>query len=32
MTSSVNESILVRRLRGEKTERVPVWFMRQAGR
>lgn len=32
MASGVSESILVRRLRGEKTERVPVWFMRQAGR
>jgi len=26
------ESILIRALRGERTERVPFWYMRQAGR
>ena len=28
----MNHSLLVKTLRGEKTERPPVWFMRQAGR
>ena len=28
----MNESIFVKTLKGEKTERPPVWFMRQAGR
>src|SRR5689334_11008527 len=28
----MSEKRLVRALRGEKTDRVPFWFMRQAGR
>ena len=30
--TSTTQSILIKRLRGEKTAQVPVWFMRQAGR
>ena len=26
------ESLLIKTLKGEKTERPPIWFMRQAGR
>lgn len=29
---SVSEPILIKALRGEKTERIPFWYMRQAGR
>ena len=28
----LKNDLLLRALRGEKTERVPVWMMRQAGR
>lgn len=28
----MSNSILIQNLRGEKTERIPFWFMRQAGR
>lgn len=28
----MNEPILIRAMRGEKTERTPIWLMRQAGR
>lgn len=31
-TGATADSLLVRALRGERGERVPVWFMRQAGR
>lgn len=31
-SNSGKSPLLVRALRGEKTERVPIWFMRQAGR
>jgi uroporphyrinogen decarboxylase len=30
--SSLQNDLILRTLRGEKTERVPVWMMRQAGR
>ena len=30
--SNIKNDLLLRTLRGEKTERVPVWMMRQAGR
>src|SRR5918994_6244380 len=30
--SNLKNDLLLRALRGEKTERVPVWMMRQAGR
>ena len=30
--STLKNDLLLRALRGEKTERVPVWMMRQAGR
>jgi uroporphyrinogen decarboxylase len=30
--SQLNNDLLLRTLRGEKTERTPVWMMRQAGR
>ena len=26
------ESLLIKTLKGEKTKRPPIWFMRQAGR
>ncbi|GET34157.1 uroporphyrinogen decarboxylase [Prolixibacter bellariivorans] len=32
MQTNPTESILLRTLKGESTERPPVWFMRQAGR
>lgn len=28
----VQEKLLLRALRGERTERAPIWLMRQAGR
>jgi len=30
--SILKNDLLLRTLRGEKTERTPVWMMRQAGR
>lgn len=32
MSGDTKEKILIRALKGEKTERSPFWFMRQAGR
>ncbi len=32
MTNPVNDGIFLKACRGEKVERIPIWFMRQAGR
>lgn len=32
MSTSMNESNFLKACRGERVERIPVWFMRQAGR
>jgi uroporphyrinogen decarboxylase len=32
LNASTGDSALIRAYRGERTERLPVWFMRQAGR
>ncbi|MBP6591809.1 MAG: uroporphyrinogen decarboxylase, partial [Candidatus Obscuribacter sp.] len=32
MTDSIKQSVFLKALRGEKTERTPIWLMRQAGR